>query len=92
MYCVNDKVYVVLLFFSHKLQVPHPQQAELGYLDILQHGMVPLISVPVCLMGFCEAGKSSLSHLLTGTKLPKATNSTKVAVSYPVTAGKGNSP
>ncbi|XP_065910127.1 uncharacterized protein [Dysidea avara] len=75
-----------------ELQVPHPQQAELGYLDILQHGTVPLISVPVCLMGFCEAGKSSLSHLLTGTKLPKAANSTKVAVSYPVTAGNSKGP
>jgi len=53
---------------------------------------VPLISVPVCLIGFCEAGKSSLSHLLTGTKLPEVTNSTKVAMSFSVTAGKGKGP
>ena len=50
------------------------------------------MSVPVCLIGFCEAGKSSLSHLLTGTKLPEVTNSTKVAMSFTVTAGKGNGP
>ncbi|XP_065911500.1 uncharacterized protein [Dysidea avara] len=74
------------------IQVPHSQPNEQGYLEILKHGKVPVISVPVCLVGFCEAGKSSLSHLLTGTKLPKATNSTKVAMSYSVTAGKGKGP
>ena len=51
-----------------------------------------MISVPVCLIGFCEAGKSSLSHLLTGTKLPEDTNSTTVASSFSVTANKGKGP
>lgn len=56
-----------------------------GYIGLLESGTLPMISVPICLIGFCEAGKSSFCHLLTGTKHSTVTNSTKVASSFSVT-------
>jgi len=87
--------YCSSVFFAacRELQVPHPQQTkQRGYLEILEHGTVPLISVPVCLMGFCGSGKTSLSCLLTGIKLPKVNNSTNIAVPFSAIVGKSSDP
>ena len=56
-----------------------------SFTDFLDHGVLPMVSVPVCLIGFCEAGKSSFSRLLTSVKLSSVTNSTKVASSFSIT-------
>ena len=56
-----------------------------GYIGFLDDGTLPMISVPVCLLGFCETGKSSLCNLLTGVKNSPVTNSTKVASAFSIT-------
>ena len=71
-----------------KHQVDKTKEKVQGYTGLLEDGTLPIISVPVCLLGFCEAGKSSFCHLLTGTKYSPVTNSTKVAMSFSVTPSR----
>jgi len=70
---------------ERKNQVDKLKAKAQGYIGLPESGTLPMISVPVCLIGFCEAGKSSFRHLLTGTKHSTVANSTKVASSFSIT-------
>lgn len=70
---------------QRKHEVDKTKETAQGYIGFLDDGTLPMISVPVCLLGFCEAGKSSLCNLLTGVKNSPVANSTKVASSFSVT-------
>lgn len=81
---------VILFLASQQLLNSRVQADKLkstlkGYVGVLEDGTLPIISVPVCLIGFCGSGKSSLCRLLTATKHSPVANNTKVASSISVT-------